>query len=147
MANLRGQDTANWTTASQSNTCSCNLINAKLHMPLSVQTISHDIALDWSGLALDELKSLLCAVTVDTTGLVAERHTIALVGNMNNFRPESCADELRANLVRDGLEQRRDCGSVLRVQVGIDLVEDDHGAALRSLQGKDQAQRTQTYIL
>lgn len=98
----------------------------------------------WFGLALDKVESILRADAVDRARLVAERHAIALVCDVNNLGSESGANELRAGLVGDGLEKRGDGGSVLRVQVGVDLVEDDHGAAFGLLQRKDEAESAQT---
>lgn len=97
------------------------------------------------GLALNKAQRIFHADTVHRTRLVVERHSVALVGRVHDFRTESRADELRARLVGDGLQQRRDGRTILRVQVGVDLVKDDHGTAFCLLQGKNQAQGTQTW--
>lgn len=84
-------------------------------------------------LPLDELKSVLRVVAANRRRLVTERNTIALVRDMDNFWPESRADELRASLLGERPQQLRHSCSVLRVEVGVDLVEDDEGAALCTL--------------
>lgn len=54
-------------------------------------------------LAFDKVKRVLGADTVDRTGLVVERYTVALVRNVDDLRPESGADELRSDLVGYGI--------------------------------------------
>lgn len=100
--------------------------------------------LGWFGLSLDEVESIFRADTVDGARLVAERHAITLVCNVNNLRSESGADKLGAGLVRNGLEKRGNSSSVLRIQVGVDFIKDDHGATLGLLQRKDETESTQT---
>lgn len=73
-----------------------------------------------------------------------ERYTIALVCCVDNLGAESRADELRAGFVGDGFQQGGHSGSVLGVQVGVDLVKDDHGTAFCLLEGKDETQRAKT---
>lgn len=90
-------------------------------------------------LAFDKVQGVLGAHAVDGARLVVERHAVAFICHVHNLGPERGADELRAGLVGDGLEQRRHRGSVLRVQVGVHFVENDHGTALRLLERKDQA--------
>jgi len=66
-----------------------------------------------------------------------KRHAIALIGHMHNLGAERRADELRLLLLRDALQQARHRRAVLRVQVGVDLVEDDKGGGLGRLEGED----------
>lgn len=75
-----------------------------------------------------------------------ESHTIALVGGMHNLRSESSADKLRTSFVGDGFQQSSHGSTVLSIEVGVDFVENDHGAALSLLQRKDKAQRAQTLL-
>lgn len=96
------------------------------------------------GLTLDKVEGILAGHAVDAARLVVERDAVALVSRVYYFGTERGADELRAGLVGDGLEQGRDGRAVLRVQVGVDLVKDDHGAAFRLLQGENQAQSAET---
>jgi hypothetical protein len=63
---------------------------------------------------------------------------------MNNLGSESSANELRASLVRDGLEKRGNSGTVLRIQIGVNFVENNHRATFGLLQRKDEAESTQT---
>jgi hypothetical protein len=63
---------------------------------------------------------------------------------MNNLGSESSANKLGTSLVGNGLKKRGNSSSVLRVQVGVNFVENDHGAAFGLLQGKDKAESTQT---
>lgn len=105
---------------------------------------AHAPNLVWFGLPLDKVESIFRADTVDGARLVAERHAIALVRNVNNLGSESGADKLGAGLVRNGLEKRGNGSSVLRIQIGVDFIKDDHGAAFGLLQRKDEAESTQT---
>jgi hypothetical protein len=65
---------------------------------------------------------------------------------VHNLRAERRADELRLLLLRDALQQTRHRRAVLRVQVGVDLVEDDEGARLGRLQGEDEAEGAETWL-
>lgn len=66
-----------------------------------------------------------------------ERDAVALIGDQHNFGPERGADELRLLRFGNGIKQRRDGRAVLRVQVGVDLVENNKGRGLGGLQGED----------
>ena len=92
----------------------------------------------------DKVERFLGRDAVDAASLVAERHAVALVGDADNLGPERGADELRTGLVRDGLEELGDGRAVLGVQVGVDLIEDDHGTALGLLQGENEADGAKT---
>lgn len=96
-------------------------------------------------LALDKVQRRLRRHAIDGAGLVGESDSIAFVGNEDDLGTEGGADELRAGLGRDRLQQAGHCGTVLGVQVGVNLVEDHHGARLGLLDGKDEAQSTQTW--
>lgn len=98
----------------------------------------------WFGLPINKVKRILRSNTINRTRLIAKRYAVALIRHKHNLRSERGADELRTGFVGDGLEQRCDGGTVLRVEVGVYFVKDDHGAALRLLEGKDEAQRAQT---
>ena len=82
------------------------------------------------GLAFDEIQGLLAANAVDGAVLVPEENTVALISNMDDFRSEGGADELRAGFLRDRLQQSGDGRAVLGIQVRVDLVENDHGTRL-----------------
>lgn len=74
-----------------------------------------------------------------------KRNTITLISNQHNLRAEGSANKLRVLRLRDRIQERSYRSTVLRVQVGVDLVKDDKGAGLGCLEGKDQAQGAQTY--
>lgn len=76
-----------------------------------------------------------------------KRHAVALVRDVHNLRAEGRADELRLLLLRDAHQQRGHGRAVLRVQVGVDLVEDDEGAGLGCLEREDQAEGAETWIV
>jgi hypothetical protein len=113
-----------------------------IYQPIFARYVSF---LVWLGLSFNKVESIFRANTVDRTCLAAECNTIALVCNMNNLGSESGANELRASLVGDGLEKRSNSSTVLRIQIGINFVEDNHGAAFSLLQRKDEAESTQTW--
>jgi len=96
-------------------------------------------------LSFNKLQRILLANTVDGACLVAESHTVTLVSNVHNLRAESGANELCADLVGDGVEESRDCCTVLGIEVRVNLVKDDHRAALGCLQGKDETERAKTF--
>lgn len=98
-------------------------------------------------LPINKAQRLLHRHAVDRARLVPERHAVALIRHVQDLGPERRADELRARLPRDGLQQRRHRSPVLRVQVGVHLVEDDHRAALRLLEREDEAERAETCSL
>jgi hypothetical protein len=75
-----------------------------------------------------------------------ERDTIALISDKHNLRSEGGADELRLLGLGDGVEERSNGSTVLRVQIGVNLVEDDEGTRFGGLEGEDEAQGAQTWI-
>lgn len=79
------------------------------------------------GLTFHKVQCLFSWDTVDIAVLVPESDTIALVRNENDLRSEGGTDELRSRLLRDGVEKASNGCSVLGVQVGVYLIEDDHG--------------------
>lgn len=74
-----------------------------------------------------------------------ERNAIALISHQDDFRPERGADELGLLRLGDGVQQRGDGSAVLRVQVGVDLVEDDEGGRFGGLEGEDEAEGAETW--
>ena len=64
---------------------------------------------------------------------------------MQHFRPEGRADELAIGRVRNGLEHLCHRRPVLRIQVGVDLVEEVEWRRIAGLNGKDQGESTQTW--
>lgn len=61
---------------------------------------------------------------------------------MQHLRPERRADELTVSRVRDGLEHLRHGRPVLRVQVGVDFVEEVERRRVAGLDGEDQGEGT-----
>ena len=96
-------------------------------------------------LSLNKVQRIQLADTVDRTCLVAERHTVAFVCHMHNLGTESGANELRADFVGDRREEGSNGGTVLGIEIGVDLVEDDHRATFRRLKGKDEAEGAKTW--
>lgn len=56
---------------------------------------------------------------------------------MQHFRPERCADKLAVGRVGDRLEHLGDGCPVLRVEVGVDFVEEVEGCWVAGLDGED----------
>lgn len=104
-------------------------------------------------LALDKLQGLLALDDVDAARLVAGGDAVALVGDEEHLRPEGGADELAAAAVlvgalgRDALQHRRHRGAVLRVQVGVDLVEQVEGRRVALLDREDERERAETWVV
>lgn len=70
----------------------------------------------------------------NTTRLPPETHTIALLRDQQHLGPERRADELP--VVGLLLEHQGDGGAVLRVEVGVDLVEEVEGGGVAGLDGE-----------
>lgn len=66
-------------------------------------------------LLLHELQSLLARDNIDSTGLLPEADTIALLCHVQHFRAEGSADELSIGRIRDGLEHCCNGCSVLSI--------------------------------
>lgn len=110
----------------------------QLHMTFQVSARKLDTQL-LPLLPLNKVQRFLGRYAVDGAVLVPESNTVALVCHPDNLRTESCADELRSSVFGDLLQQTGNSGTVLRVQVGIHLVEDNHGTGLGGLDGEDEA--------
>ena len=95
-------------------------------------------SLSW-GLTFHKVQRLLGRDTVDIAVLVSESDTIALVRNENDLGSEGGTDELRSCLLGDGVEKASNGCSVLGVQIGVYLIEDDHGTGFCLLEGEDEA--------
>ena len=95
-------------------------------------------------LLLHEFQCLLSRHHIDRTGLLSEADAVALLRNMQHLRAEGGADELSIGGVRDRLEHLRDGGSVLGVEVGVDLVEEVEWGGVTSLDGEDQREGAET---
>lgn len=87
-------------------------------------------------LLLHKLQRFLARHHVNRTGLVAETDTVALLRHMQHLRSESSTDELPIRRVRDGLQHLRDSRTVLRIEVGIDLVEQIERCRIAGLDGE-----------
>lgn len=74
-------------------------------------------------LLLHELQSLLARDNINSTGLLPETYTIALLRHVQHFRSEGSADELSVSRIRDRLEHLCNGCAVLGIQVGVNLVE------------------------
>lgn len=74
-------------------------------------------------LLLHELQSLLARDNINSTGLLPEAYTIALLCHVEHFRSEGSADELPVGRIRDRLEHLCNGCAVLGIQVGVNLIE------------------------
>lgn len=96
-------------------------------------------------LALDELHGRLAVDDVNATGLVGVADSVALLRDHNHLRPERSANELTTALcvVGQSLEHLRHSRAVLRVEVGVNLIEEVERRRVALLDGKDQGERAQ----
>lgn len=96
-------------------------------------------------LLLHKLERLLARHDVDGTGLLSEANAVALLCHMQHLRSERGADELAVGGVGDGLEHLRHCRSVLRIQVGINLIEQIERRWVAGLDGEDERKSAETW--
>jgi hypothetical protein len=99
-------------------------------------------------LTLDKLERSLRPDDVNTTRLVRVAHTITLVGNMHHLRPEGRTDELTttiailASLSTELLQHLSNCSSILRVEIGVDFVEEVERCRVALLNREDECECT-----
>ena len=96
-----------------------------------------------TNLALHELQRILPADDANVAGLLLVPDTIALIRHLDHLRSESRADELTSRL-RRLVQHLRDRRTVLRVEVGIDLVEKVERRRIGGLDGEDKLECAQT---
>ena len=98
-------------------------------------------------LTIHKSQCLLTTHSVNTTCLVVECDTVALVCHKQHLGSEGSADELAAHacalailtvlLCRDFLEHLSYCGTILGVEVGVDFIEEIEGSWIALLDCKD----------
>lgn len=102
-------------------------------------------------LPLDKLQRLILTHDDDAAALVAQvPDPVALLRHAQHLGPERRADELAAarlaGALRDGPEHVGDGGAVLRVEVGVDLVEEVKGGRVALLDREDEGEGAETCV-
>ena len=95
-------------------------------------------------LLLHEFQCLLSGDHINRTSLLSEADSVALLRDVQHLRAEGSADELSVGGIRDRLEHLGDSGSVLGVQVGVDLVEEVEWCGITSLDGEHEGEGAKT---
>jgi hypothetical protein len=124
-------------------------LNHVLSLPILIhETLNHIFVSLPLSLALHELQRFLyrnCSYRGDA---IRECHTITLLGHSQHLRSECRADELPALVLvhcgRQLVEMFSDCSSILRIEVGINLIEEIEWRWITCLDGEDQRQGAQT---
>jgi len=97
-------------------------------------------------LALDKLQRLLPRDNINATGLLPIRHAVTLVCHKQHLGPKSRADELTIfGTLRDRLQHVCDCCAVLRVEVGVDFVEEVERRGITLLDCEDEGESAKTW--
>jgi hypothetical protein len=107
-------------------------------------------------LPIYESQSLLSTHSINTTRLVMERNTIALIRHEQHLRSESRADKLSTHTARtsicilgtllggDFLEHLCYSCAVLGIEIGVDFIEEVEGSGITLLNCEDEGESTQT---
>lgn len=74
-------------------------------------------------LLIHELEGFLPRHHIDRTGFLPETNTVAFLSDVQHLGSESSANELPVGGVGDGLKHLGHGGTVLRVQIGVNLVK------------------------
>ena len=110
--------------------------------------------------ALHKIHRILITNHINTTRLIRIRNPIALLGDLHHLRSERRANELRRRVLfsflfilvlgvvvagRELADHLRDGRAVLRVEVGVDFVEEVEGRWIAPLDCEDEGECAETF--
>ena len=124
---------------------------------VSYRSIAFDSSVSPLSLSLNELQRPLSRNRIDSTDVARKSNTIAFLCHPQHLRPERCADELPSTTLlsvavtlptlpalraigrcrREGVQMLGDGRAILRIEVGVDFVEDIERGWVGGLDGKD----------
>lgn len=93
--------------------------------------------------AFHKLQRRLTIDNINAARLICVCNTIAFLSNKYHLRPECCADELPPPILRlcgKRLNHMGNSSAILRVKIGIDLVEKVERSGVASLNREDKGQ-------